>query len=579
MDPRPSPEVPQADAAALDAVFPLPERGRAAAWLSVLLSWAAIAALAMAVAWPAVPGPGDPVEGEPGPSISMVDELGGRITLALCQAVDPKDRMAVIAMSGLGADAMPAVEFESEVDETGLPTLVVQEADQAAHARRRVAIDLAMAILVGEAVGGEEGLARLPEVAAAAAISTPEVDWSALRAAVEAGLEARRDGLEAPRPGDETRAMLAAQLGWFAEVLSMWEGDPALRKSFDASLGALVGWLLVALAWFLGFGLAGFALLLVLVVLAATRRMRPRVLPLGAAAGSGRAMPGPAWRLALLVGVPAGAASGWWLLGSVGAALAMALALAALAAAWPVSVSAESKRGGGPLGAIYAETFLIWLLLFIGLQIGVEALLGARSILESVLVMIASLSALAWPRIRGIPFAQVREEIGLTWGKRWWSPPFEGLATYAIALPMILIGVALSAALTALLGPGPPPSHPIQQEIAEADAGGILMLLVLAAVVVPPIEEIMFRGVLYRHLRETFGRAGTLLGFAAAALVSSLLFAALHPQGLGFVPILASLAVAFCVARELTGSVVPAIVAHGVSNAAVVALNVALFAV
>jgi membrane protease YdiL (CAAX protease family) len=144
---------------------------------------------------------------------------------------------------------------------------------------------------------------------------------------------------------------------------------------------------------------------------------------------------------------------------------------------------------------------------------------------------------------------------------------------------LIVIGVGIAAVLTSLLGPGAPPSHPIQDEIASAGAGQLLSLLVIAAVIVPPIEEIVFRGVLYRHLREAFGRVGSLLGFAAAALASSLLFAALHPQGLGFVPILASLAVAFCIARELTGSVVPAIVAHGVSNAAIVALNAALFSV
>ena len=290
-------------------------------------------------------------------------------------------------------------------------------------------------------------------------------------------------------------------------------------------------------------------------------------------------MPGAVWWLGLLVGVPAAAAAGWWMLGGLGAALAIACAAAVLVAAWPVSSDRVMKQGGGPLGGIYAETFLIWILLFVGLQVLTEALLGARTIFESVLVMIASLSALAWPRLRGIPFAQVREEIGLVWGRSWWKPPFEGLATYAIALPMIVLGVAIAAVLTALLGPGPPPSHPIQEEIANASAGGILMLLVLAAVVVPPIEEIMFRGVLYRHLREVFGRAGAFVGFVAAALVSSLLFAALHPQGLGFVPILASLAVAFCIARELTGSVVPAIVAHGVSNAAIVALNAFLFGV
>lgn len=550
------------------------DRDRSAAWLAVGISWIGILAVAWGVAWPSPPPEGGDDAGATIPAISMVDELGGRITLALCQAVEPEDRLAVIEMSGLGADAMPRFERPGEPVETATGD---RDRDQAA--RRRVAVGLAMAVLVGEAVGGEEGLEWLPAREAVESIATPQHDWLAMRAAVEESLEARRDGVDAPPPSEELRAMLASQLGWFGEVLQLWEGDAARRKAFEVNLGVLLRMLLVALLWFVGFGLAGFGLMLALIVAVAMGRIRPRVVPLGARAGSGRAMPGAAWWLGFLAGVPAAAAAGWWLLGGIGAALAIACAAVALVAAWPVSADRAMKQGGGPLGGIYAETFLIWILLFVGLQVLTEALLGARTIFESVLVMIASLSALAWPRLRGIPFAQVREEIGLVWGRSWWKPPFEGLATYAIALPMIVLGVAIAAVLTGLLGPGPPPSHPIQEEIANASAGGVLMLLLLAAVVVPPIEEIMFRGVLYRHLRELFGGAGALVGFASAAMASSLLFAALHPQGLGFVPILAALAVAFCIARELTGSVVPSIVAHGVSNAAVVLLNAVLFGI
>lgn len=273
-------------------------------------------------------------------------------------------------------------------------------------------------------------------------------------------------------------------------------------------------------------------------------------------------------------------AGGWLLAGPPGLSLGMALAVVAGLACWPgASTRGESlePKGGGRFGVIYAETFLIWMLLFVGFQLAAESLLGGRTIIESAMFMVASLSALAWPRIRGVSFSTICDDVGLRWGPSWWRPPIAGLATYSIGLPLVIVGIVLSAVLTSLLGPGAPASHPIQDELASADMEGVLALLVLAAVVVPPIEEIMFRGVLYRHLRETFGRLGSLVGFAGAAMVSSLLFAAIHPQGLGFVPILAALAVAFCIARELTGSVVPGVIAHGLSNAAVVALNAGLF--
>ncbi|MFZ9692042.1 MAG: CPBP family intramembrane glutamic endopeptidase [Phycisphaerales bacterium] len=539
------------------------DRGPAAAWVSVLISWIGILAVALAVTWPAAPE----VEGggstEPLPAISMVDELGGRITLALCRAVGRGDRSAVLKMSGLGSTG--PVQAAAGAGEDG--------------ARREFAIELAAAVLAGEAVDGAEGLERLPSADGVEAFDGAEGGWAQTRELVRLALEARSDDRPSGPFSEEDRATLRTHLGWFAEVVFVWEEDPVARKQFDVSLGVLLRMLLIALVWFLGFGIAGSLLLLTLVVAVAAGWMRPKVMPCGARGRSGRGMPRTGWWLGLFLGVPLAAIGGWFALDLTGGALASGLAIALLVALWPVSSESEAKRGGGPLGAIYAETFLIWILLFVGLQIAAAAMLGARTILESATFMIASLSALAWPRIRGIPFAQVREEIGLVWGRSWWKPPFEGLATYAIGLPLIVIGVGVAAVLTSVLGPGPPPSHPIQDEIASAGAGQLLSLLLIAAVIVPPIEEIVFRGVLYRHLREAFGRLGSLLGFAAAALASSLLFAALHPQGLGFVPILASLAVAFCIARELTGSVVPCMIAHGVSNAAIVALNAVLFSV
>ncbi len=561
----PSPTDPPAMSAPDPASSPAPvaDRSPAAAWMSVLISWIGILAVALAVAWPATPAAEDEGSTEPAPVISMIDELGGRITLALCQAVGPQDRLSVLEMSGLGTSG--PVEAAAGVTEDG--------------ARRRFAIDLAVAVLAGEAVDGAAGLERLPPSEAALDFEGADGPWGKSRELVRAALEARGEDRPAAPMSAEDRETLRAHLGWFADVVLVWEGDPVARKEFDVGLGVLLRMLLVALVWFLGFGLVGFTLLLVLVVAVAAGWMRPKVTPRGARGRSGRGMPTGGWWLAALVVAPIVATAGWFAMAEVGAALGLAVSIAGLVACWPVAPETEAKRGGGPLGAIYAETFLIWLVLFVGLQIAAAAILGARTILESATFMVASLSALAWPRIRGIPFRQVREEIGLVWGRSWWKPPFEGLATYAIGLPLIVIGVGIAAILTSLLGPGPPPSHPIQDEIASAGAGQLLSLLVIAAVIVPPIEEIVFRGVLYRHLREAFGRVGSLLGFAAAALASSLLFAALHPQGLGFVPILASLAVAFCIARELTGSVVPAIVAHGVSNAAIVALNAALFSV
>ena len=87
----------------------------------------------------------------------------------------------------------------------------------------------------------------------------------------------------------------------------------------------------------------------------------------------------------------------------------------------------------------------------------------------------------------------------------------------------------------------------------------------------------MFRGVLYRHLRE----ASCLLRYATSVLLSilvvSFLFAAIHPQGLVAIPPLMGLAVAFNLIREWRGTLVPGMVAHGVHNGLLMLLSFTVF--
>ena len=49
------------------------------------------------------------------------------------------------------------------------------------------------------------------------------------------------------------------------------------------------------------------------------------------------------------------------------------------------------------------------------------------------------------------------------------------------------------------------PEHPIVEQLANPTPLDLARLLFLAAVVAPICEEIVFRGVFYRHLREATG--------------------------------------------------------------------------
>jgi membrane protease YdiL (CAAX protease family) len=95
-------------------------------------------------------------------------------------------------------------------------------------------------------------------------------------------------------------------------------------------------------------------------------------------------------------------------------------------------------------------------------------------------------------------------------------------------------------------------------------------------VVAPVVEETLFRGVLYRHLREASCRFGPALSVLFSGLVSAFLFAVIHPQGLLAVPVLMALAGAFTIAREWRETLAPAMVAHGLNNAAVSVLAIIL---
>jgi membrane protease YdiL (CAAX protease family) len=116
------------------------------------------------------------------------------------------------------------------------------------------------------------------------------------------------------------------------------------------------------------------------------------------------------------------------------------------------------------------------------------------------------------------------------------------------------------------------PGHPLVAYVIRSGWWGRLQALLVAGVVAPLVEETMFRGVLYRHLREYTAWLGRPVAVRVSALAVSFVFAVIHPQGWFGVPPLMGLALAFCLARELRGTLLPAMVAHAIQNTAVTAL-------
>ena len=331
----------------------------------------------------------------------------------------------------------------------------------------------------------------------------------------------QRHRYDAPSVTDEDRRQLRASLGWFGDLALAPAGDPDAAEQIVALAGT------------------------------------------PAAAGLHDACPDPqgreqvlqsAKRTAIAFLAMIATATGFLFLGFCGLLVVSVLFLLHV-------LRGGLECGTSPAG-VYVETFALWVLLFYGISRGLRSLeLGQFSLIWGGLAELGTLAALAWPVMRGVPWRQVREDVGLTLGRRPAAEPAIGLGCYLMGYPLMLVGFLITLALMAiqqmlsgrspddLVGPSLP-SHPIEMPLASGDWELRLQIFFLASFVAPIVEETMFRGVLYRHLRELTCHGFTAISIVFSGLVSSFIFAVIHPQGLLAVPMLMALACGFVLARE-----------------------------
>ncbi len=225
---------------------------------------------------------------------------------------------------------------------------------------------------------------------------------------------------------------------------------------------------------------------------------------------------------------------------------------------------------GSAYGGVYAETFALWLLLYAGLGWLLRRFAPNLPLaVEAGVPQFASLIVLAWPVFRGASWRQVRQDIGWGLGGHPLREPFYGILCYLAALPIVIV-VMLMIVLVLQHGPKwiTPPTHPITGDVLHSNWWGWLQILFVASVGAPFVEETMFRGVLYRHLREATANRGRWRSVVFSALAAAFIFAALHPQGLLGIPPLMALACGFTAAREWRASLVPSMTVHALHNGA-----------
>ncbi len=250
-------------------------------------------------------------------------------------------------------------------------------------------------------------------------------------------------------------------------------------------------------------------------------------------------------------------------------------------------LNAENSRQG-----VYAELFFVWLMLFLVLMtfagvIGLTESVKEQPILGLVITLCAffgSLVALAWALIRGLSWSELKEDIGLHSGTGMIRETLWGVLGYSMTLPFMAVGIVCTLILVAIqslfisMGDGDPfygtggGSHPIIVEVANGGVGIKIGLLMLAAVAAPIVEEIMFRGVLYRQLRMSSSRLSGFFSVVFSVGLTSFVFAAIHPQGWIGIPALMSIAIGMNLLREYRGSLIAPMVIHATSNGIVMTM-------
>lgn len=387
---------------------------------------------------------------------------------------------------------------------------------------------LCFVILINESIGAEEAARKLEQLDDAAEEAEFEAseDQIRLRGIIGKLVESYgSDDYVASEVSDDDRQFVKDRLGWIGQLGLVPEGtaDSETRSDLlgDAtqSMGVMFGFIvLVGLTL-----MSGFVIAVVLIVLFATRKLQT-----------------------------------------------------------------EFKTHGKSVN-IYIETFAIWLLLFfvgptvtaIAIQAcGIEITEGLNMGI-SIGFFFGSLVVLAYPVVRGLKFSQVMSDIG--WKAKWGGVAdfFISPFSYVAGTPLMFVGLMCVLVLTLFAGlfAGPKEfgtsvaaGHPIQETIASGSWINIGYVVLMACIAAPLVEETMFRGVLYRHLRELSGSWATWGSVIFASIFNGLIFAAIHPQGFVAIPLLTALAINFSLAREWRDSLVAPIIMHSINNSMVTIL-------
>jgi membrane protease YdiL (CAAX protease family) len=167
-----------------------------------------------------------------------------------------------------------------------------------------------------------------------------------------------------------------------------------------------------------------------------------------------------------------------------------------------------------------------------------------------------------WTILRGTPAEERRQAFGWYRGRGFIREVGAGLGGYLAGIVVIAAGCVITLIL--VRATGVQASSPIVQEL-RGGPWRLAGLYAMACIFAPVIEETMFRGILFHHLRQRWS-------WLVTALIVSFIFAVLHPQGWVAVPALTAIAIVLSALREWRGSLIAPMAAHACNNFLVLTL-------
>lgn len=224
-------------------------------------------------------------------------------------------------------------------------------------------------------------------------------------------------------------------------------------------------------------------------------------------------------------------------------------------------------RSALPPTTAFLEAFALYLVGFTATALFVRWARPRAEISTTWYAIPIVLFAMIWPAFRGISWPELRRGLGWHRGRGLFFEVWAGIGAYLAGLPIIVMAMVLSWVL--VTRSGAVAVHPIMFDTPRG-AWPIAELYLLASVWAPLVEESMFRGALFHHLRQRHG-------WWLSALVSSFVFAAIHPQGWAGIPVLGAIAMVFAAIREWRGSIFASAAAHAVNNGVVTTLLILAF--